>query len=326
MNLYPLKFTPILKEKLWGGNKLKSVLNKDLGNLPNAGESWEISGVQDDISVVSNGFLAGNDLEELVEIYMGDLVGDHVFDQFGVEFPLLIKFIDAKGKLSIQVHPDDDLSKERHNAYGKSEMWYIIEAEKNAELIIGFNQEIDKNIFTNALNHGTITDLLNYESIEAGHCFYNPAGRIHAICEGTLLAEIQQTSDITYRIHDWNRKDLEGNSRELHTDLAIDAIDYSYEKKYRTDYETKLNETKELVRCPYFTSNILEFDQAIQMDYHELDSFVVYMCLEGNFSIDHGEDEKTIVQKGESVLVPAILDTFKLIPDGKTKILEVYIR
>ena len=326
MSLYPLKFKPILKDKIWGGSKLKTVLNKDFSPLPNAGESWEISGVEGDISEVSNGFLAGNNLEELIEIYMGDLVGDRVYDSFGMEFPLLIKFIDANDVLSIQVHPDDALSKERHNAFGKTEMWYVIEADKGSELIVGFNQEVDRETYIKKLEEGKLEEILNNEPVKRGSCFFIPAGRVHAIGKGILLAEIQQTSDVTYRMYDWNRTDDEGNHRELHTELAVDAIDYSFEKKYRTDYETEINKTSELVRCPYFTTNILEFDQGIEKNYVDLDSFVIYMCLEGEFSIDCGKEEKTTVTKGETVLIPASLDNLILNPSQKTQILEVYIK
>ncbi|MFA8434360.1 MAG: type I phosphomannose isomerase catalytic subunit [Marinifilaceae bacterium] len=325
-SLYPLKFKPILKDKIWGGQKLKTQLNKDFAPLPNAGESWEISGVEGDISVVSNGFLAENDLQELVEIYMGELVGDKVYEQFGMEFPLLIKFIDANDVLSIQVHPDDELSKERHQAYGKTEMWYVIEADKGSELIVGFNQEVDRKKYVEKLEAGKLEEILNNEPVTAGSCFFIPAGRVHAIGKGILLAEIQQTSDVTYRIYDWNRTDAEGNSRELHTDLALDAIDYSYEKKYRSDYQPVANQSTELVRCPYFTTNLIELDHEIEKDYYNLDSFVIYMCLEGGMEIDYGQEEKVCVQKGESVLIPAVLSNLKLTPQEKSKILEVYIK
>ena len=325
MSLYPLKFTPILKDKIWGGSKLKTVLNKDFSPLPNAGESWEISGVEGDISVVSNGFLAGNDLEELIEIYMGDLVGDHVYENFGVEFPLLIKFIDANDVLSIQVHPDDELSKERHNAYGKTEMWYVIEADKGSELIVGFNQNITKEQYLAKLKEGRLEEILNNAPVKEGSCFFIPAGRVHAIGKGILLAEIQQTSDVTYRMYDFNRTDDAGNPRELHTELAVDAIDYSFEKKYETSYQTEINKTSELVRCPYFTTNILEFDKPQEKDYIELDSFVIYMCLEGDMEITYEEGSITVA-KGESVLIPAIINNLTLTPKTKTKILEVYIK
>jgi len=325
MSLYPLKFTPILKDRIWGGNKLKTVLNKDFSPLPNAGESWEISGVKEDISVVSNGFLAGNDLEELIEIYMGDLVGDQVYENFGVEFPLLIKFIDANDVLSIQVHPDDELSKERHNAYGKTEMWYVIEADKGSELIVGFNQDINKEKYLAKLKEGKLEEILNNAPVKEGSCFFIPPGCVHAIGKGILLAEIQQTSDITYRMYDFNRTDDAGNPRELHTELAVDAIDYSFEQKYETGYETEVNKTSELVRCPYFTTNILEFDKPLDKDYLELDSFVIYMCLEGDMEITYEEDSLTVA-KGESVLIPAVMNNLTLRPKSKTKILEVYIK
>ncbi|PCH69874.1 MAG: mannose-6-phosphate isomerase [Bacteroidales bacterium] len=325
MSLYPLKFTPILKDKIWGGSKLKTVLNKDFSPLPNAGESWEISGVEGDISVVSNGFLAGNDLEELIEIYMGDLIGDQVYENFGVEFPLLIKFIDANDVLSIQVHPDDELSKERHNAYGKTEMWYVIEADKGSELIVGFNQDISKEEYLAKLKEGKLEEILNNAPVKEGSCFFIPSGRVHAIGKGILLAEIQQTSDVTYRMYDFNRTDDAGNQRELHTELAVDAIDYSFEKKYETTYKTEINKASELIRCPYFTTNILEFDQSIEKNYLELDSFVIYMCLEGDMEITYGEDSLTVT-KGESVLIPAVINNLTLTPKSKTKIIEVYIK
>ncbi|MBL4560662.1 MAG: class I mannose-6-phosphate isomerase [Labilibaculum sp.] len=325
MSLYPLKFTPILKDKIWGGSKLKTVLNKDFSSLPNAGESWEISGVEGNISVVSNGFLAGNDLEELIEIYMGDLIGDQVYENFGVEFPLLIKFIDANDVLSIQVHPDDELSKERHNAYGKTEMWYVIEADKGSELIVGFNQDISKEEYLAKLKEGKLEEILNNAPVKEGSCFFIPSGRVHAIGKGILLAEIQQTSDVTYRMYDFNRTDDAGNQRELHTELAVDAIDYSFEKKYETTYKTEINKASELIRCPYFTTNILEFDQSIEKNYLELDSFVIYMCLEGDMEITYGEDSLTVT-KGESVLIPAVINNLTLTPKSKTKIIEVYIK
>jgi mannose-6-phosphate isomerase len=325
MSLYPLKFTPILKDKIWGGNKLKTVLNKDFSPLPNAGESWEISGVEGDVSVVSNGFLAGNNLEELIEIYMGDLVGDPIYEQFGVEFPLLIKFIDANDVLSIQVHPDDELSKERHNAYGKTEMWYVIEADKGSELIVGFNQDISKEEYLAKLKEGKLEEILNNAPVKEGSCFFIPAGRVHAIGKGILLAEIQQTSDVTYRIYDFNRTDAAGNPRELHTELAVDAIDYSFEKKYETTYKTEANKSTELVHCPYFTTNILEFDKAQEKEYLQLDSFVVYMCLEGEMEIKYDESVLNVA-KGESVLIPATINNLNLVPKTKTKILEVYIK
>ena len=323
--LYPLKFTPIYKDKIWGGNKIKSVLNKDFGNLPNCGESWELSGVEGNVSVVSNGYLAGNTLEELIEVYMGDLVGDQLFETFGIEFPLLIKFIDANDDLSIQVHPNDEMSKERHNAFGKTEMWYVMQADNGSKLQAGFNQQVDREKYLEKLGKVELTDILNFEEVTAGDVFFIPAGRVHAIGKGILLAEIQQTSDITYRIYDYDRRDNNGNPRELHTDLALDAIDYTFYPEYKTKYEPKVNESVGLVSCKYFTTNLLEITQTIEKDYNKLDSFVIYICLEGQLVIETESGSET-VQKGETILIPAVIENVKLKPQSAVvKLLEVYV-
>ncbi|WP_340110787.1 type I phosphomannose isomerase catalytic subunit [Maribellus mangrovi] len=324
--LYPIKFKPIFHEKIWGGNRMRSILNKDYGDLPNCGESWELSGVEGNISVVANGFLTGNDLNELIEIYMGDLVGDKVYEKFGNEFPLLIKFIDAQDDLSIQVHPNDKLSKERHNAYGKTEMWYVAGAEKGALINSGFNQVMNREKYLEYFSAGKLTDLLHYDEAEVGDVFFIPAGRVHAIGKGCLVAEIQQTSDVTYRIFDYNRKDDQGNERELHTDLALDAIDFTYASEYKTPYETQANVPTELVSCPYFTTNIIEFNKELDKEYNELDSFVIYMTLEGSFEIKTENGAET-AEMGETVLVPASIESVQLKPRSeKVKILEVYIK
>lgn len=325
MNLYPLKFKPIIKDKIWGGSKLKELLNKDI-NSTKAGESWEISAVEGNISEVTNGFLAENDLQELVEIYMGELVGDSVYEKYGNEFPLLIKFIDASDVLSIQVHPNDELSKERHKAYGKTEMWYVLQADNGAELISGFNQEMDKDKYLTYFENKNLPEILNSEKVDSGDVYYIPAGRVHAIGKGILLAEIQQTSDVTYRIFDWNRKDAEGKERELHTDLAVDAIDYSYHKKYKSSYDIKENRSSEVVRSPYFTTNIIELTNETEFDYFDIDSFVIYMCLEGEFVVNYEDDKGEKVAKGECVLLPAVIENVRLIPKSKSKILEIYIK
>lgn len=324
-NLYPLKFKPQYLDKIWGGNKLNSVLGKDFGDLPNCGESWEISGVQDHVSVVENGFLADNTLEELIEIYMGDLVGDEVYEKFGVEFPLLIKFIDANDDLSIQVHPDDKLSKERHQAFGKTEMWYVMQADKGSKLNAGFNQKVDKEKYLKALEANELTDILNFEEVDEGDVFFIPAGRVHAIGKGILLAEIQQTSDVTYRIYDYDRRDDKGNPRELHTDLALDAIDFQLHDKYKSDYSKELNKSSEIVKCPYFTTNLLEIDKKIERDFFKLDSFVIYLCMDGEMEIEYPEGKVKLV-KGETVLIPSSLIQFELNPlSSKVKLLEVHL-
>jgi len=238
--LYPLKFKPLLKERIWGGDKLKTILGKQ-GKCATCGESWEISAVEKNVSVVENGFLKNNNLQEIIEIYMGDLVGDKIFDKFGLEFPLLIKFIDANDDLSIQVHPNDKLAHERHQSNGKTEMWYVMDANKDSALISGFNKQISTEEYVNHLNGKTLKDILNRQPVKQGDVFFIPAGRVHAIGAGILLAEIQQTSDITYRIYDWDRVDANGKHRELHTDLALDAINYKYSEDVKTAYENKLN-------------------------------------------------------------------------------------
>ncbi len=324
--LYPLKFAPIFKEKIWGGDRLGKLLNKDTSNLKNVGESWEISAIEDNISLVVNGFLAQNNLQELIEVYMGELVGDKVYEQFGLEFPLLIKFIDANDVLSVQVHPDDEMAKERHKAFGKTEMWYVLESDPKAELVVGFNQEISKADYLQKVKEGRLSDILNSERVKEGDCYFIPAGRIHAIGAGSLIAEIQQTSDITYRIFDFNRTDEAGNTRELHTDLAVEAIDYSYHPKYKTTYTEVENQTEQLVACPYFTTNVLPFTKPVNKDYSMLDSFVIYMCVEGSAQIEYAESEDAIrIQKGETVLIPASIDNLILTPFEKTRFLEVFI-
>jgi len=322
-SLYPLKFEPILKDKIWGGPKLRDVLGKNASDK--AGESWEISGVKGDISIVQNGFLEGNSLQELTEIYMGDLVGDSIFDRFGVEFPLLIKFIDAADFLSVQVHPDDAMARERHKSYGKTEMWYIVESDQG-ELIAGFNRKLDREEYLRHFNGGSLKEILNHEAVVPGDIYYMPAGRVHAIGSGVLLAEIQQTSDVTYRIYDWDRTDDQGNPRELHTDLALDAIDFSFHSQYKTPYQALKNSTVTAVDSPFFTTGVIKLDQPVEKDFNLIDSFVIYMCMEGSAGIAYGKGEVVNIKKGETVLIPSDLKNLALIPSEASTLLEVYIK
>ena len=323
-DLYPLKFEPILKEKIWGGSSLADYYGKKSGNLKNIGESWELSAVSDNLSVISNGFLAGNNIEEVIEVYMGDITGESVFEKFGNEFPLLIKFIEARDDLSVQVHPGDELAKERHKAYGKTEMWHILKCEKNAKIYTGFSNRVSRDSYINAVNNNTIGDLLNTESADPGDTFFTPAGRIHAIGAGIVLAEIQQTSDITYRIYDWGRKDENAKSRELHNDLALDAIDFNETGKSKIKKEMLKNKPENLVTCKYFDTNIIQFNEHIVRDYNLTDSFVVYICTEGRFMIrwDSGSEK---VSKGETILLPAMISVVGLVPDPEATVLEIYI-
>jgi mannose-6-phosphate isomerase len=321
--LYPFKFKPILKDKIWGGPRLRDVLGKSASDK--AGESWEISGVEGDISMVENGFLEGNSLQELAEIYMGDLLGDTIYERFGVEFPLLIKFIDAADFLSVQVHPDDKLARERHNSYGKTEMWYIVESDQG-QLIAGFNRELDRELYLKHLQGGSLKEILNYEQVAPGDIYFMPAGRVHAIGAGVLLAEIQQTSDVTYRIYDWDRTDDQGNPRELHTELALDAIDFSFHTKYKTDYQALENSTVNAVDSPFFTTSVIHLDRPVEKDYNLIDSFVIYMCMEGAVGIAYGKGEVVTMKKGETVLIPAELKNLALIPTEASTLLEVYLK
>jgi mannose-6-phosphate isomerase len=323
--LYPLKFKPILKDKIWGGSRLKSILGKKDAS-DNCGESWEISDVKEDVSVIVNGFLAGNNLREISEIYMDDLLGDKVFNLFGHQFPLLVKFIDAKDKLSIQVHPDDKMAQEEENSAGKTEMWYIVEHEPDAELIVGFNQQIDKNKFASHLKDDALTELLNLEKVQKGDAFYIPAGRIHAIGSSILLVEVEQSSDITYRIFDWNRTDKEGNARPLHTEQALKAIDYNFYDQYKTAYDIKLNKTTNIIDSPYFVVNNLQFDKPVEKDYNLIDSFVIYIAIEGKFFINPADGNPVEVKKGECILIPAAIKNLTIEPLKLAKLLEVYIK
>ncbi len=322
--LYPLKFKPVYKDKIWGGQKIKTVLGQEFSPLPNCGEVWVLSGVDGSQTEIANGFLEGNDLNELVEIYMGELVGDAVYQRFGDEFPILIKFIDANDWLSIQVHPDDELAGKRHGSLGKTEMWYILDAEKDSELISGFSKKVSKDEYLRRLGDKTLKSIMNFEKVKRGDVYYMPAGRVHALGPGILLAEIQQTSDVTYRIYDWDRIDKAGMMRELHTELALDAIDFGVRDEYRTAYEKKLNETVSVVESPYFTTNLIHLDQPLAKDYSELDSFVIYVCPEGAFHLTAGGTDY-LVKMGEAILLPASLNTVEIHPEGGCKILEVYM-
>jgi mannose-6-phosphate isomerase len=322
--LYPLKFDTILKEKVWGGKALVDHYNKhDIGS-DHIGESWEISAIADDLSIISNGFLAGNNIEEIIEVYMGDITGDAIYEKFGNEFPLLIKFIEAKEDLSIQVHPGNDLAKERHQAYGKTEMWYVLENEKNAKIFTGFKEGVTKEMYLETLGNGNMADLLNVENPDAGDTFFIPAGRVHAIGAGIVLIEIQQTSDITYRIFDWNRKGSGKEKRELHTDLALDAIDFTAAGKSKITIKPGQGRTENLVSCEFFNTNIISLNGPVRKEYYLNDSFVVYICTEGEFLI-RWDDSSEKVSKGETVLLPAMIKEVVLEPVGESKLLEIYI-
>ena len=323
MELYPLKFTPIFKYRIWGGSKLKTVLNKEYTE-ENIGESWEISDVSGDETRVENGFLKGKTLKELTKQFKGDFVGQNVYEKFGEDFPLLIKFIDAETPLSIQVHPSNEVAKERHNSFGKNEMWYVMQADEKAELIVGFDEQINKESYKTHLENNTILDVMHHEYVSEGDTFYIPTGRVHAIGSGVLLAEIQQTSDITYRIYDYDRVDSKtGKKRELHNELAIDVIDFEVHNSYKTSYEVKPNVSNKLVHSPYFKTNILSIKGEINKDYSAIDSFVIYICVEGVLAIHH-KGETYSLSQGETIMFPASITSLVLSATNNVKILEVY--
>ena len=323
MTLYPLKFTPISKYRIWGGNKLNSVLNKGFDG-DNNGESWEISDVEGDETVVSNGALKGKTLKELATEFKNAFLGKNVYTTFGTDFPLLIKFIDAQTPLSVQVHPHDPIAKERHNSFGKNEMWYVMNADDDAEIIVGFNKPLTKESYTEHLKSGNVLEVLNKVNTKSGDAFNIPTGRVHAIGAGVLLAEIQQTSDITYRIFDYNRVDkITGKERDLHNDLALDVLDFEVHESYTTAYNKDTNASNKLIHTPYFKSNVLFITDTLKKDYSAIDSFIIYICTGGNIEISVADKKYSLLQ-GETILIPACINEIVLTPNENTELLEVF--
>lgn len=318
-----IKFEPILKEKIWGGEKLMNLLHKK-SDRKDIGESWEISDVGDDTSIVINGILKGKSLRDLIHVYKSELLGAKVYQEFGNEFPLLIKFIDAKEPLSIQVHPDDELAKQ-HNSFGKTEMWYVMQADVEANLVVGFKKDINKEEYLQELKSKSLLNILNVDKVKEGDVYFIPAGRVHAIGAGVLLAEIQETSDITYRIYDWDRTDANGKYRDLHTEDAIKAIDFSSLKTYKTTYKKEDNIAVPVVSCPYFTTNVLQVSKLIALNHQEKDSFVIYMCVFGEVEFIY-ENSTEKLRMGETLLVPARIKKFEINSKEKSELLEVFIK
>ena len=323
--MYPLKFEPILKQTLWGGDRI--IPFKHLNDtLPNVGESWEVSAVEGSESIVANGPDKGFTLPEMVRKYKEELMGEANYARFGNKFPLLIKFIDAKLDLSIQVHPDDTLAKKRHNCFGKNEMWYVVDADKGAKLISGFSEQITPKEYKERVHNGTFAEVLQTCEIKPGDVFYVPAGRVHGIGAGAFVAEIQQTSDITYRIFDYNRKDKDGKMRELHTSQAIDAINFAdVQEDFRTNYDAVQNEPVEIVASPYFTTSVYDMTEEITCDYSELDSFVIFICTEGSCKITDDSKNELTLCAGDTILLPASTQEVTITPDGRVKLLETYV-
>lgn len=320
--LYPLKFQPILKDRLWGGSRLGSLLGKPIKN-DQTGESWEISGVPGNVSIVANGLLKGKTLQELIDQFHDHILGEEVVQKFGREFPILIKFIDAERALSIQLHPGDELAQKRHQSFGKTEMWYIMNAKQDANLIIGFKKDVIPEEYKSSLENDTLLELLNYESVKEGDAFFINTGKVHAIGGGVLLAEIQQTSDITYRIFDFNRRDSDGKLRELHTDLALDAIDYKKKDDFKVFYKDTEGLPNMMVSCPFFTTKYLKLTEDKELDLSGQKSFSIYICVAGSAIIRTDKSSVPLVL-GETVLIPAIVDSL-VIQTQQITLLQVTI-
>ena len=316
------KFKPLLKQTLWGGNKIIAFKHLDL-QMEHVGESWEVSGIKGCESVVAGGPDEGKGLNQLVHEQKGRLVGKENYERFGDEFPLLIKFIDAHQSLSIQVHPDEETAHRHGKRHGKTEMWYVLKSASDAQLYNGLRQHITHEEYKQMVEDGTITDALAHYKVHEGDVFFIPAGRIHAIGAGTFVAEIQQTSDVTYRIYDFKRKDKNGNYRELHTEKAAEAIDYTVHENYRTYYEPMQDEGVQLIACPHFTTAVYDLNDPMTIDYSELDSFVVYIGLQGSCELTDDRGETITFREGESVLIPATTRTIKI--EGTIKFLETYV-
>ena len=325
--MYPIKFKPILKQHIWGGETLLEMKKGQSVRVDRSkvyGESWDVSGIDGDISVISNGFFKGNNLQEAIEVYMGEIVGESVFERYGLSFPLLLKTLHCKDRTSVQVHPDDDLAAERHDSCGKTEMWYVVSAEPGATLYIGFKDpKITREQYIDAVAQGTVADIIEPVSVKAGDAFLIPSGTVHSISGGVTLIEIQQPVDLTYRIFDWNRVDEKGNSRELHTAYAVDAIDFtSNVAACKKEYKARTNEAVEIVKCDYFTCNILSVEGTAERNLSSLDSFVLYYCTEGSAEVVTDDGNETI-RKGEVVLIPA--DANEITISGRATLLEYYI-
>jgi mannose-6-phosphate isomerase len=324
LQLYPLKFKPRFYEKPWGGMRLRSDFH--YADVPDAlcGEAWLLSAVPGNESVVDSGPLKGNTLPEVYDIFMEELAGEKVFTRYPDQFPVLVKILDANEWLSIQVHPDDELALSRHGTTGKTEMWYVLDAEPGARLISGFEREMERNTLVFVTENGLLPEVVHYEPVTPGDVFYTPAGRVHAIGPGILLAEIQQTSDVTYRLYDWDRKDSAGKPRETHLTLAIDAIDYEVPVQTKSMSQRELNKSNPLVAEKHFTTRLILCDQPLKNDYTNLDSFVIFLCIKGSGAVI---SDKHFVPftKGEVILLPATTNQIELLPSEPCELLEVFI-
>lgn len=325
--LYPIKFKPRIKERIWGGQaifKKKGSVASRLAKDKLYGESWDLSSVKGDVSVVANGMLKGNNLNEIIEVYMGELVGEENFERYGIEFPLLVKYLDCNDKLSVQVHPDDALAEERHNSYGKTEAWYVVDCKPGAAIYLGFKDlNITREEYIAAVSESRLEPLLNKVEVHPGDVFFIPAGTVHALGAGIEVVEVQQTSDVTYRIYDWDRVDASGKGRELHTALAVDAIDFEADAELlHRKYDLQRGGEAKVIESPYFTMVMHDVADGKSLDRSMLDSFIIYIAIKGSMEIV-ADGVKESFSEGEVVLVPAEMGDIRI--EGAGTVMEVYI-
>lgn len=326
MKLYPFLFEPNLHSVVWGGSQLRPYKGLEPTDEP-IGESWEVSAVPSSTSIISNGEYKGKDLISLINEQPEAILGKKVNEKYSGKLPLLVKFIDAKRDLSIQVHPNDEMAMHEHGKMGKTEMWYVIKADKGAHLYAGFKEELTPQEYQQRIADGSITEVLADHQVKAGDVFYLPSGRIHAICGGVMLAEVQQSSDVTYRIYDYKRPGMDGKLRELHTELAAKALDYHVEDNYRTEYKDVTNKALHIIGTPFFDVRVMEVSKPFHRDLKKYDSFIITMCIEGDCLIlVRSTGEKILLKQGNSTLIPAAIADYDIIPQqGTTRILDAFI-
>ena len=328
--LYPFRFTPQLFHKIWGGHTIEKWYEHVPADYENVGEAWVMSDVEKYPTEVSNGAYAGDSLQDLLEVYMDELVGEKVYEVFGNHFPLLLKFIDATDDLSIQVHPDDEYALEHEKSLGKTEMWYVLPSKGEAAIYLGWKQQMNVSLIHAAIQDGSLADYLREYKVHEGDVAYIPSGTVHAMRKDTIVAEIQENSDITYRLYDYNRVGNDGKKRPLKLDKALKVMDFSSKTEASCmPTAPRIDGVVNLKQCPYFTANLLSPTKPIQRDYAPLDSFVAYMCVEGAATVTaldcETEDKTVAIKKGEAVLIPASLNDIRIDPQGHCKLLEIYI-
>ncbi len=323
LSLYPMKFAPVFKEKIWGGQKIQQKFSIACDGIEKCGEMWVLSAVKNDETEVLDGYFQGNTPNEMSEVFMDDFLGEDMYNKYKEEFPILLKIIDANDYLSVQVHPNDEIAEKKHGLrFGKSEMWYVLDADEGAQIVAGFNRPMDKEKLLKHIEAGTLKDTLNFETMKRGDMIYLPAGMVHAMGPGLLIAEIQQTSDVTYRLYDWDRLDDNGNSRELHIEDAAGAIDYEMKPQVIRGFSPKSNNTTPMIQTPYFSTSFVNLQTIVEKNLEIMDKFVIYFCISGSFALHH-EQGKENVKAGECVLVPAITDKIFLIPEPGAEIIEI---